>query len=84
MEAEGLIRALENSAEEAYLKMFDEGKTGMIFCRNLWSSSEFYSKKDGLRRLKNFLKIGLVTCIEYKKVKIEIRNSTTLPWKMNG
>ena len=75
MEQDGLIQALENRDKEAYLKIYNNNKTGMIFCRNLWSTGEFYSKKIGLRYLKNFLETNKVTQNEYEKVKKEIENS---------
>lgn len=76
MNGNSIIKSLENWTKVAFLKMGNDGKSGIIYCRSLIFTDIFYSKKIGMRYLKNFLKNGQVSPEEFEKVKNEIQNST--------
>jgi hypothetical protein len=76
MESDDLVQALRNSVKEACLKMNDDGKSGMIYCRDHWSSPIIYNKNDTQRFIDIFLKKMLLSSNEYEKVKKEIENSS--------
>jgi hypothetical protein len=70
------IKALEDSfVKEAYLKMDDDGKSGMIYCRKRCSTGKFDSKKMARDLLEYLRDEGFVSQKEFEKVRTEIENS---------